>query len=133
MQRFCRKIEEKITSRGIIVLGLVIFLASSFLIFCNQTNLSPSTVTLTERGFVPAELVVREGDTVQFVTKNNEPFWPASNVHPTHTNFPDFDPRTPIDPSASWSFTFTKAGTYKYHDHINSCLLYTSPSPRDCS
>jgi plastocyanin len=93
---------------------------SAFFLFLVPPSSSEHVITLEKDGFSPAQLVVREGDTVTFTTKNSEAFWPASNVHPTHTSFPDFDPRQPVSPSDSWSFTFTKAGSYKFHDHINA-------------
>lgn len=78
------------------------------------------TITLTKNGFSPNNLTITEGDTVLFNTNTNEAFWPASNVHPTHTAYPDFDPKKPIAPNGTWSFTFTEAGSYKFHDHIVS-------------
>lgn len=77
-------------------------------------------VIVTKNGFSPANLVIKEGDTVVFKTNVDQPFWPASNVHPTHTAYPDFDPKKPIDPSDTWQFTFTEAGEYPFHDHIIS-------------
>ncbi|PIR82860.1 hypothetical protein COU20_00050 [Candidatus Kaiserbacteria bacterium CG10_big_fil_rev_8_21_14_0_10_59_10] len=75
-------------------------------------------VTLGEDGFSPRELTVALGDEVVFRTTRNEPFWPASNVHPTHTLYPAFDPQEPVAPEDSWSFVFDKPGEWRYHDHI---------------
>ena len=77
-------------------------------------------IVLKDDGFFPKNLVIHEGETVLFTTTRNEAFWPASNVHPTHTNYPDFDPKKPIAAGDTWSYTFTKAGTYGFHDHIAS-------------
>lgn len=77
-----------------------------------------STVELRENGFYPPVLTVAPGDTVTFTTTRGQQFWPASNLHPTHTLYPEFDPREPVAPDASWSFTFKKAGTWEYHDHL---------------
>ena len=33
--------------------------------------------------------------------------------------------------SFHYQFTPPDSGTYWYHSHVNACLLYTSPSPRD--
>lgn len=100
---------------GILVLGMY-----GFLMYQEFATKDHHLVILNTEGFNPAQLIVKEGDTVTFKTENDEAFWPASNVHPTHTSYPDFDPRQPLSPQSEWSFTFTKAGTYKYHDHINS-------------
>lgn len=75
-------------------------------------------VRLTEDGFVPAELTIKAGATVAFVTENGKLFWPASNLHPSHSLYPEFDPLLPVQPDEAWSFTFAKPGEWKYHDHL---------------
>jgi plastocyanin len=78
------------------------------------------TVTLGENGFEPETLIISKGDTVIFRTTRDKTFWPASDLHPTHGIYSEFDPREPIDSRESWSFRFTKKGTWKYHDHLFS-------------
>lgn len=75
-------------------------------------------ITLTEEGFVPGELSIARGDTVTFATGVGRPFWPASNLHPSHRDYPAFDPKEPIMPEDTWQFTFSEVGTWKYHDHL---------------
>lgn len=75
-------------------------------------------VTFTKDGYQPQQLTARKGDTVKFVTDGDQFFWPASNIHPTHGIYPEFDPREPVDPKKGWSFRFDKVGTWKYHDHL---------------
>lgn len=77
-----------------------------------------TTITLTEDGFQPEELQVKVGETVTFVTTNGKPFWPASHPHPSHTIFPEFDPKQAVAPDATWEFTAEKVGTWGYHDHL---------------
>lgn len=79
---------------------------------------SALTITLTKDGFIPAESTIKAGDTVTFVTDSGKPFWPASNLHPSHLLYPEFDPKQPVAANASWSFTFTKVGSWKFHDHL---------------
>ncbi len=105
---------------GIAVVGLIIFVVYGFFLFQTSFNTALQTIVFTENGFTPPNLTIYEGDTVTFSSKTGEAFWPASNVHPTHSSFPDFDPRKPLSADEKWSFTFTKAGSYKFHDHINS-------------
>ncbi len=92
---------------------LCIFIFVTF--FVHHTH----TVTLKAGGFSPNSLVISTGDTVVFRTENNVPFWPASDEHPSHLSFPDFDPKKPVEQDASWSFTFEKPGVYGFHDHIS--------------
>lgn len=75
-------------------------------------------VMLTEGGFIPKELTIALGDTVAFTSETGRPFWPASNLHPSHRDYPEFDPREPILADETWSFTFTQLGVWKYHDHL---------------
>lgn len=76
------------------------------------------TIVLKDDGFHPRVLTVREGETVTFRSERKKYYWPASDFHPTHTIFPEFDSKEPVSPDASWSFTFEKPGVYKYHDHL---------------
>lgn len=75
-------------------------------------------VELREEGFVPATLVVRRGTTVTFSTARGKPFWPASDIHPTHSIYSEFDPRKPVEHGDSWTFQFDRAGEWRYHDHL---------------
>jgi plastocyanin len=80
----------------------------------NGTAYSPSTVTL------------KAGDTVLFVNNSNSTnMWPASNPHPQHTGYPGFDPTSQIAPGATWSFKFNNAGSWGYHDHLQSFITGT--------
>lgn len=91
----------------------------SFLVsFFNENEKKEYVVELREDGFYPRELNIHQGDTVQFETTRSKPFWPASNLHPTHTIYPEFDPQKPIFPTEQWSFQFDKPGQWKYHDHL---------------
>ncbi len=77
-------------------------------------------ITLTETGFSPQSIIIAKGDTVVFTTTRAKPFWPASDLHPTHEIYSEFDPQKPIAAGESWSFRFDKIGMWKYHDHLDS-------------
>lgn len=76
------------------------------------------TVTLTADGFRPVKVDINKGDTVVFKSELGKPFWPASDLHPSHTIYSEFDPKQPIEASSVWSFKFEKKGSWKYHDHL---------------
>ncbi len=76
------------------------------------------TVKLTEDGFAPSAITIAKGDTVVFTTTRNKPFWPASDLHPTHGIYSEFDPKQPIEANQSWSFRFDKTGEWRFHDHL---------------
>lgn len=80
-------------------------------------------ITYTADGFSPAVLSVAVGDIVAFVNKSGAAFWPASNDHPTHTAYPEFDAKTEIASGKTYEFTFAKAGEWGYHNHLNPKMM----------
>lgn len=68
--------------------------------------------------FEPETLTIKKGATVEFKNEDSQARWPASNIHPTHGIYPEFDPKEPVEPGKSWSFKFDKVGSWKYHDHL---------------
>lgn len=90
-------------------------------------------IVLTEKGFVPDKIVIRQDDTVVFSTELNAPFWPASNLHPSHLIYPEFDSKEKIDADKTWEFKFVKPGRFKYHDHLfaNNIGLITVLTPEE--
>lgn len=76
-------------------------------------------VEMTAQGFSPSTLTVSSGTTVRFVNRDSVAHWPASGVHPTHQVCPGFDALRPVEPGASYSFTFSVAKTCPMHDHLN--------------
>jgi plastocyanin len=88
----------------------------------DQSNVLSGSVSVTidDNGFSPQEITVKKGTTVTFINSSSNPKWPASNPHPTHTDYPEFDPKQQgIVAGQTWSFTFDKIGTWKFHDHLN--------------
>ncbi len=95
------------------------------------------TVTYTNSGYSPSELKIKEGETVTWENESTQNMWTASAMHPTHTAYsgtslsahcPDtenvaFDACEGTLPGESWSFTFTKAGSWGYHDHLHPTLF----------
>lgn len=79
----------------------------------------------TEAGYEPRTVSIAVGDTVQFVNDTDRDHWPASDVHPTHTVYSAFDPREPIGPGDTWSFTFDRAGEWHFHDHLRANVTGT--------
>lgn len=118
------------------------------------TNTTTTTTTITgviivytDQGFSPANINVPLGTTVTFVNQSSKNMWVASAMHPAHTVYsgttlsqhcPDttnsaFDECKGDAPGASYSFTFNKEGTWKYHDHIDATkfgsITVTSAAP----
>lgn len=76
-------------------------------------------VVLTPDGFAPETIRIHAGTQVTFTTTTGKFFWPASDLHPSHGIYPAFDPKKPLEATASWSFTFDREGSWEYHDHLS--------------
>lgn len=83
-----------------------------------QTNGKTVTVSMKSSKFDPETITVQKGTKVIFKNEDTQDRWPASNIHPTHTIYPEFDPKAPITAGQEWSFVFDKVGDWKYHDHL---------------
>lgn len=79
---------------------------------------STNTITITNQGFSPKSIEVKDGTTITFINKDNMPHQPASNLHPTHLNYPEFDSKEGIAPGKVWKFKIDKTGTWFFHDHL---------------
>ena len=75
-------------------------------------------VKITDTGFEPDTISIKQGQKVTFVNDMSDYAWPASNPHPTHTDYPEFDPKLPMKVGQAWSFTFNKIGHWGYHNHL---------------
>ncbi len=75
-------------------------------------------VTYTDSGYSPASLTIPVGAIVIFKNESSMNMWLASAPHPTHTIYPEFDAKTGIGKDQTYEFTFTKQGTWRYHDHL---------------
>ena len=78
------------------------------------------TVRYTNTGYEPPLLEVPVGTMVQFVNESDDEMWVASNEHPAHTDLPTFDQFGLSPKGSTYMYTFDKAGTWAYHDHINA-------------
>lgn len=77
-----------------------------------------TVIKMTDAGFVPDTVRIAPGSMVVFENADTTDHWPASNPHPVHTILPALDPRHPVTPGDTWSFAFTSAGTWHFHDHL---------------
>ncbi len=79
-----------------------------------QTAPTPKTVTVTYDGtsFSPSMVTINNGDSITFINNNSSSMSVASNPHPTHTIYPEFDQyKTSARGQKEFTFTFTKVGS----------------------
>lgn len=105
--------------RKILVVSLSL-LAAFFVVYVGHAaTANEITIVATENGFEPSDVSIGLGGTVIFHNKSGRTIWPASDPHPAHTRYLDFDPKKAINDGESWSIPFTKSGTFRFHDHLN--------------
>jgi len=93
-----------------------------------QTPVANENVVIyTNAGYSPTTLRIKKGDTITFKNQSSQSMWTASDIHPTHREYPTtsgclgstFDACKGVQPNESWSFKFDIAGAWKYHNHLS--------------
>jgi len=91
------------------------------------TQPSPNALTnfdfeilYTAAGFVPSILEVPMGSRVAFRNTTDTPLWTASDPHPMHTDYTEFDARMDYASDRVYIFRFDKTGTFGFHNHERS-------------
>lgn len=85
-------------------------------------------VTFTTSGFSPKTLTISVGDTVLWTNASDGPLYVAPDDHPSHTKYAgvwDDNGEGNIGSAEDYSFTFDTAGTYAYHNHLNTAQTGT--------
>ncbi len=126
-------------NKFLLIIGVIIVLLGAIFLFGNKTknnqvNQNQTTqkqspapakpveekdVTVTDKGFEPQTVTVKAGTRVVWTNKSAAEVTVNSAVHPTHLLFPFLNLGNFADGS-SVSVVFEKAGTYKYHNHLNA-------------
>lgn len=83
-----------------------------------QTLTAPSVITYSDDGYSPSSINIKIGEIITFINQSQDPMWPASDVHPIHSIYPEFDPKKSFGSGEEYRFKFEKAGTWQYHDHL---------------
>ncbi|OGG04956.1 hypothetical protein A2Z33_06715 [Candidatus Gottesmanbacteria bacterium RBG_16_52_11] len=83
-----------------------------------STVTTSRTVTYRDTGFTPQSVTVRLGTAVTFTSSATGSMWVASAPHPTHDALPGFDQKAGTGSGGDYTYTFTKVGTWKYHNHL---------------
>lgn len=76
------------------------------------------TIVMQDELYEPQDVKIARCTKVTFTNTAKDSRWPASNIHPTHGIYPEFDPKEPVEPGSQWSFVFDKVGNWRYHDHL---------------
>lgn len=80
---------------------------------------STAQVRISEDGFEPSTLVVKQGTVVIWKNDDTEAHRVAANPFPSHGELPSLDSQDNIAPQSDFAYTFTNKGTFHYHDELN--------------
>lgn len=125
--------------KKVIILSVcVVVLVTGFFIFKSNKSVAPAgsnqpkffgadkilptdiVIKIIEKGFEPAKTSIKKGQRVVWINEAVGYSWPASDLHPTHGIYPEFDPKEPLGNGEVWMFTFDRAGVWGYHNHMRS-------------
>lgn len=114
--------KTKLVIRGVVLLAVVV-LVIGMIWYSNSARTNKIfegevTILMQEDDYYPNQITVRKGTKVTFVNKSDYGTWPASDLHPSHGIYSEFDSRGVVKPGDSWSFTFDKTGEWGMHDHL---------------
>lgn len=103
---------------ALIFFGALILLAST-------ANAAVVDVNITEQGvFSPATITITAGDSIRFVN-SSDVVEPASDPHPTHTNYTALNVGQINTGSSATTQALTQVGTWGYHDHLATSITGT--------
>lgn len=76
------------------------------------------TIMVTIHGFVPENIKVKKGTSINFANFSDNAIDVESDDHPTHKLYPQLNIGTLEANDTSDSVLYDKPGTYKYHNHL---------------
>jgi len=116
-------------NKQIIFAALGMALLAGIIFYYQNANSAPQDVVvviMSGMTYDKEEISIKRGQTIRFEnTSVDEMYWPASNIHPSHGIYPEFDPQEPVMAGKSWSFKFNKAGSWRFHDHLHPQITGT--------
>ncbi len=90
----------------------------------STSAVASATVTYSDNGFSPSSVTIKAGQSVEFKNSSASAISVNSDPHPTHTLYPELN-LDRIDSGQSKLATFTKPGTYTYHNHLDASMRGT--------
>jgi len=118
------------------LLGVILILAlvgSSVFYYQNNKKVSKEDLKTTQEmtqdrlvvvynneGFSPKNITIKTGESIKFINLSDRKMWVASNDHPTHDIYPEFDQKDIVLRGGEYIFKFEKKGKWGFHNHLYS-------------
>jgi len=110
----------------LVVFGVVIHLIDSHnKTSTNTANTNASAklpvaeVSITSSAFVPSTINIKVGEAVTWTNADSAAHWVASDPYPADNGLAGFNSGQGMLTNDTFTFVFSKAGTYSYHDNLN--------------
>lgn len=107
---------------GALILAVVAFVGYKYLSPDSKSKAIPlndgDIVKMGEDVYEPQDFIIKKGTKIKFQNTSGTLRWPASDLHPSHLIYPEFDSKEPVQKDGAWEFVFDKTGEWTYHDHL---------------
>lgn len=111
---------------GIGVIGAIVIIALVFSSMSPQFGADEEPgvayISITDQGFVPAEIQIERGTSVIWRNETTMPHQVASNPYPERSELPSLNSQGHIQPQAEYTYAFAENGTFGYHDYLNPSM-----------
>ena len=114
---------------GLVIAGLAVLLIV-ILGLVMLTHHKPSavayaggSVSINSGSFFPKTISIKPGQAVTWTNYDSSPHWIASDPYPKDDGFASLNSGGALKTGDSYSLSFSKAGTYTYHDELNPFKL----------
>ena len=107
----------------ILIIGVIWVIASNkskptTVTISKTVQLKPAVVSLTSNGFVPKTLSNKLNQSVIWTNNSSAIHLVATDPYPVDNGIKGFKSGN-LNPNDTYSFVFSKTGTYTYHDDLN--------------
>ncbi len=89
----------------------------------NSANFQTHLVEIKNQAFSPNSIQAKVCDHIKFINREDTLHEPAVGPHPTHTSYPGFDAKRPLQKGETFEFILNRPGTYSFHDHLHEEIL----------
>lgn len=122
--------KKKLTALLIIAAAAIIGIIAIIILMIRSNNPPVSGdekpqvayISITDQGFVPAELKITRGMSVVWRNETTAPHQIASNPYPERSDLPGLNAQNHLLPQSEYSYTFAETGTFGYHDYLNPTI-----------
>lgn len=79
-------------------------------------------ISMYDNGLSMPAITIKINQEICFVNDSSTKHQPVSDPHPAHSDLADFGAKAPLAIGEQYCYTFTKAGTYNYHDELKTSI-----------